>query len=104
MIVICSPRLQESLWCSEEIRTFIALKGYDHVLPVLIEGEPKDSFPDELIYREEYIQDENGNQVLCTVPVEPLAADVRANSRRGMKKKIDSEIVRLLAPMFHFLI
>ncbi len=40
LIVICSPRLRESLWCKKEIETFIELHGREHVLVVLIEGEP----------------------------------------------------------------
>ena len=27
LIVICSPRLRESVWCKKEIETFIALRG-----------------------------------------------------------------------------
>ena len=49
LIVICSPRLPESMWCKKEIETFISLRGREHVLAVLIEGEPSESFPEELL-------------------------------------------------------
>ena len=52
LIVICSPRLRESLWCKKEIETFIQLHGRERVLAVLVEGEPAESFPDELLYKQ----------------------------------------------------
>lgn len=99
LIVICSPRLSESLWCQKEIDTFIRLHGRDHVLAVLVEGEPRDSFPEALLYREEEIIDENGVKQVVKQPVEPLAADVRGKNRHEIKKLIKQEMLRLLAPM-----
>ena len=52
LIVICSPRLKESLWCKREIENFISMHGQEKILAVLIEGEPSESFPEELLYRE----------------------------------------------------
>lgn len=83
LIVICSPRLKESEWCKKEISTFIEKNGREKVMLVLIEGEPEDSFPEIML---------EGN-------AEPLAADVRADSIRGRKKKIKAESLRILAPM-----
>lgn len=100
LIVICSPRLNESMWCKKEIETFIKLRGREHVLLVLIEGEPEDSFPEELLYREVEETAEDGTVITKKVPVEPLAADVRGSSPSEVKKKIKSEVLRLAAPMF----
>ena len=38
LIVICSPRLPESMWCRKEIETFIEMHDREHVLAVLVEG------------------------------------------------------------------
>ncbi|MBQ2936371.1 MAG: PQQ-binding-like beta-propeller repeat protein [Lachnospiraceae bacterium] len=100
LIVICSPRLPESLWCRKEIQTFISMHGREKVFAVLIEGEPKESFPEELLYKEEAVPQEDGSVTIVKVPVEPLAADVRGNSNKERKKKIKEEMLRLLAPMF----
>ncbi len=56
LIVICSKRLQESRWCNEEVETFIRLHGVDRVIPVLIEGEPEDSFPKVLLGGDDEVQ------------------------------------------------
>lgn len=100
LIVICSPRLQESLWCRKEIETFISMHGREKILAVLIEGEPEDSFPEELLFREEVITDADGNSHTERIPMEPLAADIRGKDRRAMKKALKTELLRLLAPMF----
>ena len=80
LIVICSPNTPESYWVQKEIETFISMHGRDHILAVLIEGEPDESFPELLL------KDENGK------PVEPLAADVRGENSKERNKKFKTEI------------
>lgn len=85
LIVICSPRLKESAWCTKEIESFIKFHGKKNVMLVLTEGEPEDSFPPIML--------EDG--------LDPLAADVRGNNKREIKKKIREESLRILAPMLN---
>lgn len=89
LIVVCSPRTPQSYWVQKEIDTFISLHGREHILAILVEGEPQESFPEKIQ------ADEEGN------PVEPLAADVRGASRREMDRKMRTEIIRLAAPLLH---
>ncbi len=100
LIVICSPRLKESLWCKKEIETFIALRGREHVLAVLVEGEPAESFPEELLYRTTKRTNADGSEEEVRIPVEPLAADVRGKNKKEMLKAMKTEILRLMAAMF----
>ena len=100
LLVICSPRLRESLWCRKEIETFIKMHGREHIFAVLIEGEPADSFPEELLFEEKITVDANGNEHVERVPIEPLAADVRGKNKKEIRKKIKEEVLRLAAPMF----
>ncbi len=100
LIVICSPRLPESMWCRKEIETFIEMHDREHVLAVLAEGEPAASFPEELLYREAEEKQPDGSILKVKIPVEPLAADVRGMRRREIRRKIKSELLRLVAPMF----
>lgn len=87
LIVICSPRTPQSYWVQKEIDTFIGMHGREKVLAVLIEGEPDESFPPQLL------TDDEGN------PVEPLAADVRGASKGEIGRKMKTEIMRLAAPL-----
>jgi len=100
LIVICSPRLPESVWCKKEIETFISLRGRDHVLAVLIEGEPSESFPEELLYRIEEVRLADGTTQQVKMPVEPLAADFRGKDKKAVAKAMKTEKLRLLAAMF----
>lgn len=99
LVVICSPRLNASMWCKREIENFIAMHGQDKILAVLIEGEPRDSFPPELLYRDRTVRLENGETRVVREAVEPLAADVRGVGKKEIKKNIKNELLRLLAPM-----
>ena len=85
LVVICSPQTKDSYWVMKEIDTFISMHGRENILAVLVDGEPGDSFPPQLL------TDENGN------PVEPLAADVRGKKKKEVKKKLKIETLRLAA-------
>ncbi|MCR5002280.1 MAG: toll/interleukin-1 receptor domain-containing protein [Lachnospiraceae bacterium] len=87
LLVICSSSTPGSYWVCKEIETFIELHGREHILAVLIEGEPDVSFPPMLL------TDEDGN------PVEPLAADVRGADKKERNTKFKTEILRLAAPI-----
>lgn len=100
LIVICSPRLKESVWCQKEIDSFIAMHGQEHVLAVLVEGEPSESFPEQILHRKQTYVDARGQYFTVEEAVEPLAADVRGKNHFEMKRKMKNEILRLLAPMF----
>ena len=100
LIVICSPRLKDSLWCRKEIDTFKKLRGRKNIFCVLIEGEPADSFPEEVLYdyKEKVV---NGKTKKEKIMVEPLAADVRGKNNREVLKKLKEEKLRLIAPMYN---
>ena len=89
-ICICSPRYLESKWCMEELNYFINSGRRDHVLAILVEGEPEASFPEQI--RFEY---RDGKPI----ENEPLAADVRADNVQDSLKKLNNEKLRIMAPM-----
>jgi len=101
LIVICSPRTPESQWVCKEIETFAALHGHDRILPLLIEGEPSESFPEQLRLVKKQVVQADGTVTEIVQEIEPLAADIRAEDLRGMKKKLKTEVLRLLAPILN---
>lgn len=90
LVCICSPRYLESRWCKEELDYFISLGRKDHILTILAEGEPADSFPEQLRF-------ETVDGV--RIEKEPLAADVRVDNTADALKKLDNEKFRIMAPM-----
>lgn len=101
LIVICSPRLKESKWCKKEIQTFIKMHGRKNILCVLIEGEPQASFPEELLYYKEKTKTKTGKERIKKIPCEPLAMDVRGNNKKEVYQKLKTELIRIIAPMYH---
>lgn len=92
LLVICTPRLQESKWCMREIELFQKMRGSDHIIAILAEGEPEESFPYAITHRMV-----NGQEI----EAEPLAADIRGESESSQKRKMKIEKLRILAAMFH---
>ena len=70
LIVICSPRLEESKWCKREIETFVEERGKKNVLLVLADGEPDTAFP----------------KAVYDGTAEPLAAEARGKNNFQRKK------------------
>lgn len=99
LIVICSPRTIESLWVQREIETFLEYRDASHVLAVLIEGEPSEAFPPQLCTMKQQITAEDGTVTYEEKAIEPLAADVRGSSKKEIKAKMKSELLRMAAPM-----
>ncbi len=99
LIVICSPRTKESLWVQKEISMFVAMHGREKVLAVLIEGEPDESFPEQLTKEEIAFVRLDGTKEIQQKTIEPLAADVRGKNKKEVEKKLKEELLRLVAPI-----
>ena len=99
LIVICSRHTKESVWCRKEIEKFMEFHGRGKILTVLIEGELEESFPEELLYEEEMVKKNGVYSVHCKT-IEPLAADIRAKSKRQMCALLETELLRIIAPIF----
>ena len=75
LIVICSKRTSLSPWCRKEVQLFKKIHGVNNIIPVLIEGEPDESFIEELKnLKTTFINSENMEE---EKNIELLAADIR---------------------------
>jgi len=97
LIVICTPRLPESKWCLKEITTFLQTHQRDHILLVLAEGEPNESFPYELTHEEYTVTCPDGSTLRQIREIEPLAADVRGKSSHEISSLLNDATIRLAA-------
>ena len=82
LITLCTPRYPQSRWCLKEIETFLQTHPRDHILVVLAEGEPVDSFPELLTYEQIEVKDENGNVHFERKAIEPIAEDTRGENKK----------------------
>ena len=99
LVLICSPESMASIWVQRELEYFLEKHDQEHVIAVLVSGEPKESFPDVICRKIKTISDIYGEMHTVTVPVEPLAADVRGKNKKESLKKLNVEMLRLLACM-----
>ena len=77
LIVICSTNTKESAWVPREIEYFLKNHTKKQIFTVLVNGEPRDVIPEILTYEERRVTDENGNEKIEKIPVEPLSCDYR---------------------------
>ncbi len=92
LLVICTPDLPLSKWCEQEIRYFLKTHDRDHILAVLVDGEPEKSFSPYLLHT----FDEEGN---ITGDTEPLAANIAGPDHTISKKAFKKEIVRIFSAL-----
>ena len=92
LIVICTPDLPQSRWCLQEIRYFLRTHDRDHILAVLADGAPEQSFPEDL----RFTRDAEGQTL---AEVEPLAANIAGPGRTIDNRAFKKEVVRLFAAM-----
>ena len=90
LIVICTPDLPLSKWCLQEITYFLRTHDRDHVLAVLVDGSPEESFPEPL----RFSYDDEGRML---AEVEPLAANIAGENHSINNKAFKKEVVRLFA-------
>ena len=76
LILICSPNLKESRWCMEEVNYFKQIWGNSNnrILPLLIDGEPDEVFPEQIRWENRRTIGKDGKETLLRVEVEPLGA------------------------------
>ncbi len=101
LIVVCSKATSTSRWCMEEINQFKALHNgtNENIITLLVEGEPDEVFPRELCTTLETHELDDGTTSSQEVVVEPLAANITANTSRERLKKLNTEFLRVVAPM-----
>lgn len=92
LIVICTPETSKSQWVLREISYFLQHHDRDHVLTVLADGSPETSFPKLLTEQ----RDENGDLLRS---IEPLAANILADSDTKRRSLLKKESLRLIAAL-----
>jgi WD40 repeat protein len=97
LIVACSPRTPESKWINDEVIEFQRLGREHQILALLIEGEPKESFPRAL--REVYqpIGEAQADGIPEAKLFEPLAADVRPKPGESLRHRKRMAKLRIIA-------
>ena len=95
LIVICSTSTKLSTWVPREIARFLEFHDRDHILTVLVDGEPNEVIPPILLEETVVETDEDGTEQTHKKIYEPLSCDYRGSLRQARK----TEIPRLAAAL-----
>ena len=101
LIVICSKTTGESRWCMEEIEYFKQLHNGNNsnIITLVADGNPEDVFPPQLCNELILVTDESGNTTYQNHIIEPLAANVAGKSLKESLQKLNTEFLRIAAPI-----
>lgn len=91
LLVVCTPDTPDSIWVEQEIKYFVEKHGREHVIGILVNGTPEESFPVPLTT--DFAED--GKTVVHIT--EPLAANLTDVNHRYDAKRLKKEIMRLYA-------
>ena len=92
LIVICTPETAKSPWVMREITYFLEHHDRDHVLAVLADGTPETAFPAPLTE----LRSADGDLL---ERIEPLAANIVADSAAKRARLFKTENLRILASL-----
>ncbi len=99
LIVVCSPDTPTSAWVRREIAFFQEMGRGHKIIPLLVEGEPEESFPPELLRVTRTRALADGSEETYLEDVEPLAADVRPRSDEKQKDTQNRAFIRIAAAL-----
>lgn len=102
LILICSSDAKKSRAVEERLLFFSGTHGRDHVIAVLVRDEPADAFPEGFIERKmvkHILPDKRVIERMETI--EPIAADLRADTPERRKELLRYETVRIAASVMN---
>ena len=99
LIVVCSPDTPGSRWVRREIELFQEMGKSERIIPLLIAGEPDESFPAELRRRRAAVARADGSADFVWEEIEPVAADVRPRKDESKGKTERRAVMRLAAAL-----
>ena len=98
MAVLCSPETRTSQFVLDRLAYFRESGKEENIIAVIVRGEPADSFP------ESFIEKKTVQKILPDMTVvervetiEPVASDLRAETRSRWKEVLSYETVRIIA-------
>ncbi|MBL4852171.1 MAG: TIR domain-containing protein [Gammaproteobacteria bacterium] len=96
LVIICSPNTPHSRWVSREIEIFKELGRADKIFPLIIDGEPDESFP-KVLTTTKLISFDEAAANPPKKDIEPIGADVRPVVGKSDKEIKKDECIRIVA-------
>lgn len=98
LLILCTPESRESAAIQERIAYFRSLHNGERMIPVLVRGEPADIMPEGFIQKKTiYRTLPDGTEIMFTETIEPVAADLRADTPERYRQLLRYETTRIVA-------
>ena len=98
LALLCSPETRDHPGVLERLRYFRHTHGKEQVIAIIAEGEPIDSFPESFNEKKKVRHIMPDLSVVERIDtIEPVAADLRAGSKRRWREVLRYETVRITA-------
>lgn len=98
LAVLCSPETRNSSFILDRLAYFRETGKDNNIIAVIVRGEPAESFPDSFIEKktvQKILPDMTVFERIETI--EPVASDLRAETRSRWKEALGYETVRIVA-------
>lgn len=98
LLLLCSRKTRENKGTRDRLDYFRRIRGGDHVILVLLEGEPDEAFPDNFSEQKlvRHIMPDM-SVVERMEKIEPVAADLRGDTASRRREALRYETVRIIA-------
>ena len=98
LVLFCSPDTKSDPLILKKMEHFRAIRGQESIVAVMVRGEPIDSFPESFIEKKVVRRIMPDMRVVESVDtIEPVAADLRGNTRKRRRELLRYEVVRITA-------
>ena len=98
LVMLCSPETKTSPFILERLSYFRETGKGECIIPVIARGEPADSFPESFFEKKTVRKILPDMSVVERVEtIEPIASDLRADTRSRWKEVLSYETVRIVA-------
>ena len=98
LVLFCSPDTKSDPLILKKMEHFREKHGQESIIAVMVRGEPIDSFPESFIEKKVVRRIMPDMSVVESVDtIEPVAADLRGNTRKRRRELLRYEVVRITA-------
>ena len=103
LVLFCSPDTKSDPMILRKMEYFRSVHGQENIVAVMVRGEPVDSFPESFIEKKTVRHIMPDMSVVERVDtIEPVAADIRGNTRKRRRELLRYETVRIVASVLGF--
>ena len=102
LVIMCSPDTKDNAAIYERLSLFRELHNGERIVAVIVRGEPADAFPEGFIEQKlvkHILPDMSVEERIETI--EPIAADLRADTEKRRRQLLRYETVRIVASVLN---